>query len=649
MIEFLKQIRFFLSNVGRSKQLEAELQVEMDHHIELEIDRLRKEGVDPKEARRKAMLQFGSRLKHLEDCRAAWGVRFLDDCWNDVRFAMRQMMKRKLTSLVVVVVLSLCLAIHLTSQFILNHVIVHPYEFGNKDQIALVGMNYPHRNRKIVNFTSVPLFQFVEANNNVFSDHALVDPNEDRTLRHKALVRHIAVDYVTPSIWNVVGIDPLLGRFFTDERGSEKEVVISETLWKQLHYNYGVEPGDSLEIGKDLYQIVGVVPKSFHLGASRADVWMPWTFVSDQKKHSRRFHQSFMFHAKLKDGLSIKDANQGLQDLIIRWGQENPGDREFIQTSEASIAAIHIQDAIFQFAPQIRHAFIVLKWATLFIVIVGAVNIGAIYLTVTYRRMSEYAMRRVLGATDHRLMRQIVIEIFLYHLFAGLMCVIFLQGCLLSSDWILTNHIPWSPILEIDGFWAIRAIVFSCFIGFTIAVLPVRFVIRAGLSQIANQGRHVTHLSRSHKRLHCWFLGVQITLSTVFLLITWNAAMNLRGILSNDIGFEPKKRIGVELFSLNENNPLPQDSWQRATSLRNHLLREKEILNGTVTNKFPSDFRFLQISSFVPLLDSTDVSGGMSNAISLFVDEHYFETIGGSIVRVEEYWKRMLLIPSPWL
>lgn len=105
-MRFLYKLKHGLGALFRRSRKNEELTREIEQHIEMEVADLVAEGMDPKDARAAVLREFGHIDSHMEECRDAWGSRFVENTSRNIRLAMRQLMKRKGTSAVIVLTLA---------------------------------------------------------------------------------------------------------------------------------------------------------------------------------------------------------------------------------------------------------------------------------------------------------------------------------------------------------------------------------------------------------------------------------------------------------------------------------------------------------------------------------------------------------------
>jgi hypothetical protein len=134
--------------------------------------------------------------------------------------------------------------------------------------------------------------------------------------------------HLTPSIFPMLGVRPLLGRVFLPEEqgaGKENEVVMSYGLW-QSHFAGNPEiVGQTVSLSGQAYTVVGVMPKEFKFApfwATRAELWAPLTLGSRQND---RGGASLRVFARLKAGVTLDQAQAEMASITARIERKFPG------------------------------------------------------------------------------------------------------------------------------------------------------------------------------------------------------------------------------------------------------------------------------------------------------------------------------------
>jgi putative ABC transport system permease protein len=217
---------------------------------------------------------------------------------------------------------------------------------------------------------------------------------------------------VTTNTFRVLGVQPLLGRAFTDEDGkpgAPPVVVLGHKVWQA---NFG---GDSGIIGKTLIlnhqptTVIGVMPPRLD-----TDMWLPTDLAR------RPAGGQYFVEGRLKAGVSYEQATADIAILAKRFAavypKDHPKDVTFVVESFTTA-----------YTSYIRPTWFILLGAVSMLLLIACVNVANLLLARATVRQREFAIRASLGASHIRLIRQLLIESLLLALGGAIL------GCAVSQ------------------------------------------------------------------------------------------------------------------------------------------------------------------------------------------------------------------------
>lgn len=450
-----REIKNWFLALFRRDTMQDEFDAEMEQHLEFMNDEMVEEGMSREEARKAALKKFGNVESLKEDCQASWGVRILDDLLQDMRYASRQIGKHKLHAAIIVVTLAICMGSNTTAYNFVVKLVSTPYDYVDDERIVMVGKSETKLSGDSVGNISIPHWKFIEEHATSFSDIGFFDDQHQFDLDLGGVVRRISTDAITSGIWKATGARPIAGRFFTDEEAEKtggRVIVLNETLWNELGGEDANLLGQSLLLDNQSYEIIGVVSRSFFLGITPADGFIPRLFKPYEVKPNQRNNHSHNAIGKLKPGITIEQVNQNLRAVFEAFMEVHPEDRDDQERTGAVFSSVVINRAILQDMGQIEMAFKSIQWVAFVVLVIGCLNVGGMILVKGYSRLQELAMRKAMGASVLRLSRQIYVEIFIYFLLGGLGSLAILKGAYWVSLYYLRfDEIPWASEWLIDS------------------------------------------------------------------------------------------------------------------------------------------------------------------------------------------------------
>ena len=638
MNSWAKVLSLRLRSLFRNGKVDTELDREISFHVEMLIQQNKEAGMTDKEARNAALREFGNVDLAKENCKESWGIRIIEEFIKDTRFGFRQVAKHKIHTAIIIVTLAVCMGANTTAYNFVVKLITNPYEYVEADRIVKVGKQWTKFKGNQVNQISVPHFKFFEEHCSSFVDIGFIDDDCQFDLRLGDRIRRISIDRVTPGVWTVTGIKPVAGRFFTKEdveKTGDQLVVLSETLWRQLRSDSNDLIGEKVILDNKSYQIIGVAPKSFYLSYTRADAWTPRTF-SERELRSRHDH-SFMAIAKLKPGISVKQADQGLKNVYEAYLEVYPGERDDQARAGTTFGAVGIEESLLEGLEQISVAFKSIQYVTLLVLVIGCLNVGGMIVVKGYTRMQELAMRRTLGASTFRLGHQLMVEIGIYFLLGGLLSLFVLKAGFASSRMINLDQIPWTGEWSIDTSSLLITLTIVFISAIATSILPLLSILKRDLMEFLKTGSRTMAGDVSKHRIQSLFIVSQVSLSVILLAAAGVSVRNLHATLQKDKGFATEGRIAFEIpmpdyrFASGQEGyisdilPLQERILERIRSMPG-------VISASASNRVPSSHEHTGHSGFSMSHYELEEGERHPNALRVVILPGYFETVDTRIL-----------------
>src|ERR1041385_955184 len=321
-----------LFGVFRKKQCNSEMAEEMQHHLDLLIDRKIASGMSPMEARCAARREFGGveQIKELAREQRMW--MWPDQLRQDLRFGLRMLRRNPGFSFLAILCLTLGIGTNAAVFSWIEGILFHPYPaVAHEERMFVVAGTT--RGASGFNQLSYPDCVDLQKNSTLV-ESIIVDQLVATTLSIGDRAERAVGDLVTPNYFEAIGVHPILGRGFTAEEGMGRNAhpvaVISYEAWKN---RYGSDPAI---IGKPQYlngvqhTIVGVAPENFHgtfVGVS-FQFWVPIsmqeTFDPTGYKLEERGTRAFDSFVFLKQGVTLRQAQGELSAIARRLENDYP-------------------------------------------------------------------------------------------------------------------------------------------------------------------------------------------------------------------------------------------------------------------------------------------------------------------------------------
>ena len=236
--------------------------------------------------------------------------------------------------------------------------------------------------------------------NTVFTDLACSQPG-NAILSGDGEPEEVRARKVTWNLWSVLGVQPALGRVFTEDEDDKgvRVVVMSHGLWQRRFGGASDIVGRKISVNDEAYEVIGVMPQSFYFMPSRdIDMWMPASFPPGLRGNFT-WHDAQIV-ARLKPGVTLEHARQSMAALSLQVTA-----KDF--RGPHSVTVIPLRE---EMAGKTRTALIVLLWASAALLLIACVNLANLLLSRGEARGREVAVRAALGAGRGRLIAQFLTE-----------------------------------------------------------------------------------------------------------------------------------------------------------------------------------------------------------------------------------------------
>jgi predicted permease len=398
------------------RRLDRDLEDELQFHLAMRRQKNAAEGMAPSDAPASARRLFGNVTGIKEVCREMWTFTSFESVWRDVRYAARSLARAP--GFVAVIVLSLALGIGASTTIfsVINALIYNSLPYAHPEQLtAIWATQQGHPDSE----EAPPIAELADwkKQNHVFSGIGLVSGTDSDTLSGLGAAEPVDVQYATPELFDVLVVQPLLGRVFrADEAHDESQtLLISYSFWKN---KFNLDPnvlGRTFNIEGVPSTIVGVMPPGFRpLVSGNIDVWVP--IDPDSKRYSARQDHWLVPIARLKPHVTLAQAQLEMDLIAKRLEREYPDSNKGVGKK-----LVLVHDLLAQGAGQFLYP---LFGAVIFVLLIGCVNVANLMQSRTETRRREFSIRASLGAPRTRLMQQLLAECGLLALSGGVLGVL---------------------------------------------------------------------------------------------------------------------------------------------------------------------------------------------------------------------------------
>ncbi|MGA2250092.1 ADOP family duplicated permease [Terracidiphilus sp.] len=530
-----------MGNLFRRPLMERETNAEFEAHIALRTEDNIARGMTPQEARRDALVRFGNPAVMKERTARADAALGIDGLWRDVRYALRQMRRSPGFALTAIVTLALGIGANIVVFGVLNAIILDPLHVADPDSLYQI-----NHKEWMASGQSFPAYQDYKLRNTTFADMAAVYGMSGVGLRWQNAVRSISGYDVTGNYFDMLGVQPELGRFFhaADEHGpnSAPYIVLSDRLWRNVFNSNPQMLGAVVEVNKHPFTVIGIAPPEFQ-GTERfywPDYWIP--MANEEQAEGWDFHHDRLADpisviGRLKPGIPARQATDDLSRIAADLQREYP-DTDKDQSARLVRPGLEGDESemIYKFL------FGIMALAGM-VLLAACINLASLFAARASDRTRELALRAALGSSRGRLLRQLLTESVLVGLIggaAGMGGAGLLLHLLNRFDPLYGGDATETlPTITLD--WKIYAVAAGLSIasGLLFGLIPARHAWSAEpMRSIKNTPMEGSGLRRF--AIRDLLLGAQIGICTLLVASSLIAARSMQQLLAVPLGIDPK-------------------------------------------------------------------------------------------------------------
>jgi putative ABC transport system permease protein len=568
-------LRSLVAGLFRRGRVEADMADEIEFHIETRARDLVARGMSPDVARRTARIEFGSIERYKEDVRGARGLRLFDEAAADLLGGIRAL--RRAPGFTLAAGLSLALGIGANTLVfsLLDSTVLKPLALPEPERLVAIWTVPPDRpdqlgTSSITRYTAfrdlTRSFDSVAAYNGLACGVKTLGFEQDGVAPERILGQT-----VSPSMFRTLGVQPILGRTFTDAEDMVDQVapvvLISHRMWQRRFLGDSAIVGKTITLDRTRTTIIGVMPEGFEYFGKDREFFAPLCLTRAQVE-GRTGGNGVI--ARLKRGVSIEQAQSELEALSKQLAVADPRRHQGfgVRVESLNRANARTFDTVGQPAGDYVSSLSILQGAVGLVLLIACANVAGLLLARGASRRTEIALRMTLGAGRWRVTRQVLTEglplaavgatVGVAIAWAGLKAFV----ALAPSDFPRLDEAAIN--LRVLGFTAVVVLVTAALF----ALVPAMQASRIAMVEASRESSRSATGSVERQRMRSLLVCGQIALALVLLVGAGLMIHSFMRALQNELGVDPSNVLTFD-FRLP-----PRDSFKAAGIFRGSGLFE---------------------------------------------------------------------------
>jgi putative ABC transport system permease protein len=514
-----------------------DLEEEIRAHLEMEEQNNLESGMALNEAHYAALRQFGNVTLVQETCREMWGWDSIETLWQDLRYGLRMLAKNPGFAAVAVLTLGLGIGANTAIFSVVDAVLLRPLPFHNPANLVqlfeterapgnypLTGADYLDWQAQTQTLEGTSLFSWGKS----FNASGAGEPEQAYVVQTQA------------NFFSLLGVEPLVGRTFLageDQAGRNSVAILSYGFW-QRHFGGGKDAvGKDLDLNGEEYAVVGVMPAWFR-SLGEADIWIPMD-MSLKNLGIRGTHQ-YRAIGRLKHSVSAAKAQAELETIAQRLEKQYPN-----SNSNVGATVIPLKD---QLVGDSQAELLIMLGAVGLVLLIACANVANLSLVRATGRYREIAVRRAIGASRGRVIRQLLTESVLLSLLGAAFGLLIGWGCLRLLASAESLPIPRANPITLNGAVLAFTLGVGLLVGVLVGLAPALQVSQLRLNEeLKTTVQAVLGPSGRRRLLRDALVAGEIAISLVLLIGAGLLLRSFAKLREVDVGIQPQDVLTAQI------------------------------------------------------------------------------------------------------
>ncbi|HSL69686.1 MAG TPA: ABC transporter permease, partial [Longimicrobiales bacterium] len=473
----------------------------------------------------------------------------MDAFRQNIRFALRSLLRNPGVLLVAVLSLGLGISVNTTIFSAVDVFLVRPLPYPDPDRILQIWSTNPERG---FNASSIAVPDYLDWRRAAATVDLAAYRGSSFNLSGRGEPERLSALRVTSNFFRVVGVAPRLGRAFTDEEeaaGRDRVVIVSHSFWQTQLADDPRVIGRTLALNGTAHTIVGVMPANFQFADPATQVWAPLGVTGDELRADRYLAVVGRLRAGANEANARTELGEIARRLAVAYPATNRGMGVNVLTLKREL-----------FDENFYTASAICTVAVLFVLLIACANVANLLLVRAATREREIAVRTALGAGRKRIAGQLLTESLVLALMGGVL------GLVLSV-WgvrLLVGMMPaWFPLrdqITISGRVVLYTLAITVGSGILFGLAPAVQATRPNLTEALREGSRGATVGVRRGRLRGGLVVSEIALALVLMISAGLLVKSAVGLQTVPLGFSTDSVVTVRMS-------LPESSYPDTTQV----------------------------------------------------------------------------------
>jgi predicted permease len=541
--EWLERFRSFF----RKRELDRDLENEISSHVELAVEENLRRGMSAEEARRQALIKLGGIEPSKELHREVRGLPFLDSILQDLRYTFRTLRRDRGFTLIAVLILALGIGANVAVFSVVNTILLRPLPLASPQQLVWIAPQIGAKCGFSCETYSADAFEEFRAQDRSLQDvtgyFAFTTEDNYRLTGRGEPVPATGI-YVTRSFFQVLGVQPSLGRLFMPDdarKGSHPVALLANAYWKRQFAGDPAIVGKAIDLNGQPVTVVGVLPPGFDFGAvfspgEKVDLFTPY-ILDDWRDDGN----DLTMIGRLKTGVSLPQAQAEANLLApkLYFNVMYPNSKGFYKATVTPLKEY--------VTGRLRGPLTMLWFAVGAILLIVCVNLSNLLLARAATRSKEFALRSALGAGRMRLVRQLLTESLVLSgagaalglgLAAAITAYLAHQGSI---------ALPLLSDVRVDGAALAWTLLVAVVVAAHFGVVPGLKVSSGNLHESLKDAGPGMSEGKKHERVRAALVISEVALACVLLVGAGLLLRSFLRVLNVNLGFQPAQSAAIKV------------------------------------------------------------------------------------------------------